>query len=114
MGFSKLLFSNLVWPAARIYFKFSFATASGFSGSTELSCMAGNHDQKRISNLPPEEPNQILIVFVITDEPSTIPSLPTSFVAAFFSPTHHSRRFGLAARTFGVEIVLLLSPLSLV
>ena len=35
--------------------KFSLATASGFSGSTEFSCMAGNHDRKRNSNLPPNE-----------------------------------------------------------
>ena len=35
--------------------KFSLATASGFSGSTEFSCMAGNHDRKRNSNLPPDE-----------------------------------------------------------
>jgi len=41
---------------------------------------------KRILNLPPDEPNRILIVFVIADEPSTIPSSPTSFVAAIFRP----------------------------
>jgi len=36
--------------------KFSLATASGFPGSTEFSCsMAGNHDQKRNSNLSPNE-----------------------------------------------------------
>ena len=84
-GFLKITIS-VIWSGQRENL-LSFATASGFSGSTEFSCMAGNHDQKRISNLPPDEPNWILIVFVIADEPSTIPSSPTLIVAAIFFPT---------------------------
>ncbi len=102
-GFLKITIS-VIWSGQRENL-LSFATASGFSGSTEFSCMAGNHDQKRILNLPPNERNWILIVFVIADEPSTIPSLPTSFVAAIFLPfqvklPHHTQRnhLGCAVR----------------
>jgi len=47
--------------------------------------MAGNHDLKRIRICLPMRQARILIVFVIANKPSTIPSSPTSFVAAIFS-----------------------------
>ena len=52
-GFLKITIS-VIWSGQRENL-LSFATASGFSGSTEFSCMAGNHDLKRNSNLPPGE-----------------------------------------------------------
>ncbi len=48
-GFLKITIS-VIWSGQRENL-LSFATASGFSGSTEFSYMAGNHGQKRISKI---------------------------------------------------------------
>ena len=75
-------FSNLVWPAR----EFTLIRHSlRIFWIHRILLHGGKPWPKRISNLPPDEPNWILIVFVIADKPSTIPSLPTSFVAAIFS-----------------------------
>jgi len=84
-GFLEITIS-VIWSGQRENL-LSFATASGFFWIHRILLLAGNHDQKRISNLPPDEPNWILIVFVIADKPSTIPSSPTSFVEAQSSIT---------------------------
>jgi len=52
----KYYISILVCPAAGIFCEILITTASGFSGSTEFSCMAGKHEtKKRNSNLSPDE-----------------------------------------------------------
>ena len=89
--FDKLLL--VIWsvPHLRIYQKFSFITASGFSRSKEFSCMAGTPWSNGIRICLPMRQARILIVFVIADNPSTILSSPTSLSRRFVSPIHSGK-----------------------
>ena len=87
----KYYISSLVCPDLRIYHKFSFITASGFSRSKEFSCMAGTPWSNGIRICLPMRQARILIVFVIADDPSTILSLPTSLSRQFVFSIHSGK-----------------------
>ncbi len=109
--FVRLTLTNLDWvsdklllviwsvPHLRIYRKFSFVTASRFSGSTEFSCMAGTPWSNGIRICLPMRQARILIVFVITDEPSTILSSTTLLSRRFSTLSgKYSRIFASSQR----------------
>ena len=83
----KYYISILVCPAERIFCEILISHSLRIFWIHRILLHGGKPWPKRISNLPPDEPNWILIVFVIADEPSTIPSSPTLIVAAIFFPT---------------------------
>ena len=68
---------------------------------------------KQTSNLPPDEASSNPHCFCYCRQPVDNTIIAYIVVMAIFSPTQHSQRFGIAARTFGVENLPFLDPTQL-